>query len=206
MLAPRKNGLIFSLYSRYFNYRLKKDFSSFTSDIEVNESQAILLLANHMSWWDGIILFHLNQKLFKKQFHVLVTANDYIEVGYLKYFGAFASEKKGKDVLETLAYAGSLLDDPNNLLLIFPQGEIKSTHLKSIAFEKGIMQVVNASKKKFQTVFAVTLFDYFNERKPKVKTYLTSWLAAEYISLQLLKSEYNKHYDAAILNQSQKAS
>ncbi|RZK55572.1 MAG: hypothetical protein EOO87_07575 [Pedobacter sp.] len=79
-------------------------------------------------------------------------------------------------------------------------------HVNQIAFEKGIMQVLNASQKKFQTVFAVTLVDYFISRKPKAKTYLAKWQAEEYVSLQLLKSEFNKHYDSAVLKQTQKAS
>jgi len=207
MYFPRKNGLIFQLYSWYISYIIKKDFSAFTyNQLPIKDDEAILLLANHFSWWDGFMLFQLNKKVFKKQFHVLVTSEDYVKVGYLKYFGAFASEGKGKDVVQTLAYAGSLLNDPKNLLLIFPQGKIKSAHVNHIAFEKGVIQVVNASKKKFQTVFSVTLIDYFNLRKPKAKTYLCDWPQAEYVSLQLLKSEYNKHYDTSILKQTQKAS
>ena len=207
MYLPQKNGLIFKCYAWYIGYILKKDFSAFThNDLAIKEDEAVLLLANRFSWWDGFMLFQLNKKVFKKQFHALVTTDDYEQLRYLKYFGGFASEKKGKDVLETLIYAGSLLDDPTNLVLIFPQGKIKSGHVDTIAFEKGVMQVVNASKKKFQTVFSVILIDYFNHRKPKAKAYLTTWQAEEYVSLQLLKSEYNKHYDKAILKQTQKAS
>lgn len=207
MYHSRKNGFIFHCYSWYINYILKKDFSAFTyNQLIIKEDEAVLLLANRFSWWDGFMLFQLNKKVFKKEFHALVTTEDYQQLNYLKYFGCFAPESKGKDVLETLIYAGSLLDDPKNLVLIFPQGKIKSSYVDSIAFEKGVMQLVNASKKKFQTVFSVVLTDYFNNRKPKAKAYLTTWQAEEYISLQLLKSEYNKHYDAAVLKQTQKAS
>lgn len=207
MYHPDKNGLIFQCYSWYINYILKKDFSAFNyNQLTIKEDEAVLLLANRFSWWDGFMLFQLNKKVFKKQFHALVTTDDYEKLNYLKYFGGFAPQKKGKDVLETLMYAGSLLNDPRNLVLIFPQGKIKSAHVNSIAFEKGVMQIVNASKKKFQTVFSVILIDYFNNKKPQAKAYLASWQAEEYISLQLLKSEYNKHYDNAILKQTQKAS
>lgn len=207
MYHPHKNGLIFQFYSWYISYILKKDFSNFSyNDLSIKEDQAILLLANRFSWWDGFMLFQLNKRVFKKQFHALVTTEDYEKLNYLKYFGAFAPEKKGKDVVETLMYAGSLLNDARNLVLIFPQGKIKSAHVDAIAFEKGVMQIVNASKKKFQMVFSVILIDYFNNKKPQAKAYLTTWQAEEYVSLQLLKSEYNKHYDNAILKQTQKAS
>lgn len=206
MHAPRKNDFISKCYTWYFSYILKKDFSGLNyNELTVNYDEAVLILANRFSWWDGFMLFQLNKKLFKKKFHVLVTSNDYQSINYLKYFGAFAPENKGKDVITTFQYAGNLLDDPRNLVLIFPQGKIRSSHTATVNFEKGVLQVINASKKKFQIVFSVILTDYFNHRKPDAQAYLINWQAEEYISLQLLKSEYNKHYDNSILKQSQKA-
>jgi len=108
-------------------------------------------------------------------------------------------------VVKTLAYAGQLLDDPQNLVLFFPQGKLYTSYVSNISFEKGVMQLINASKKKFQVVFSATLTDYFDKRKPMAKTYLCTWEAEEYISLQLLKREYNKHYNEAIHQQSKKS-
>ena len=207
MYAPRKNDFISKCYTWYFSGIFKQHFSKFNyNDLLINDNEAVLLLANHFSWWDGFLLFLINKKVFKKQFHVLVTSEDYLHVSYLKYFGAFAAESNGKDVVKTLAYAGTLLDDPRNLVLIFPQGRMRSSHARSISFEKGVIQVINASKKKFQLVFSVILSDYMNNRKPEVEAYLSIWPTEEYISMQLLKSEYNKHYSAALSKQSQKAS
>lgn len=203
MHRPRKNSIVHQFFSWYIEYIIKRDFSSYSYDtLHTHEQSAVLLLANHFSWWDGYLMVYLNNKVFKKKFHVLVTSTDYHDRWFLKYFGAFAPEQKGKDVVETLLYAGQLLDDPSNLVLLFPQGKLYSGHIGSVSFEKGIMQVLNASKKKFQIVFSATLSDYFAHRKPEVKTYLSTWEAEEYTSLQLLKSEYNKHYDRAIRTQS----
>ena len=201
MHQPRKNLLVFKFFSWYLDHIIKKDFSGYSfNQLPIKEDQAVLLLANHFSWWDGFLMFHLNKKVIRKEFHVLVTDEDYKRHWFLKYMGAFAAEKKGKDVLETLIHAGELLDDPNNLVLIFPQGKLFAAYVSTIGFEKGVMQVINASKKKFQVIFAATLVDY-SKRKPGLQTYLQSWDAEEYVSLQLLKSEYNKHYDHCVKNQ-----
>jgi len=72
--------------------------------------------------------------------------------------------------------------------------------MSSIGFEKGIMQVFNASKKKFQVLFFATLMNN-STRKLSLKTEFKSWDGGEYMSLQLLKSEYNKHYQETIRNQ-----
>ncbi len=187
MYQPQKSPLLFKIFSWYIAYIIKKDFSSYSFNrIPVKSDEAILLLANHFSWWDGFLMFQLNRLSFN---------------WYLKYAGAFAAVNKGKDVVETLLYAGQLLNDAGNLVLVFPQGKRYTSYADSIVFEKGVMQIVNASKKKFQIVFSATLVDYFGKRKPQVRTYLRNWEAEEYISLQLLKSEYNKHYEQALTDQ-----
>ena len=197
MHQSRKNATVFGIFSWYISYIIKRGFyAHHFNKIILNRQESILLLANHFSWWDGFLMFQLNRLFFKKNFHVLVTEEDYKKHWFLKYLGAFAAENTGKDVISTLLHAGQLLNDPNNLVLLFPQGKTSSVYVSSIAFEKGIMQVVNESKKKFQIVFAATVIDY-SAKKPCLYTHLKTWEAEEYISLQLLKREYNKHYDEA---------
>jgi len=203
MYRSRKSPIIFQFFSWYIAYIIKKDFSSYTYNrLQLKEDEAILLLSNHFSWWDGFLMFQLNKVVFKKEFHVLVSDEDYRKQWFLKYLGAFAAGTKGKDVVETLIYAGQLLDQPQNLVLLFPQGRLYTSYINSISFERGVMQLINASKKKFQIVFSATLIDYFDKRKPKAESHLLSWEAEEYMSLQLLKREYNKHYNNAVSKQS----
>ena len=47
-------------------------------------------------------------------------------VFFLKYMGAFSITKQSRQMMESLAYAGELLQDPQNLVLIFPQGRLYS--------------------------------------------------------------------------------
>lgn len=202
MYLSRKNPFLSRFLSWYTGYILNKDFSAcHFNPIEIKKGEAVLLLANHFSWWDGFLMFQLNKLLFKKQFHVLVSYEEYKKHWYLRYLGSFAAENSKKDVLETLIYAGKLLDDPDNLVLIFPQGRSYPGQASSVNFEKGVMQVINSSRKNFQIIFAASLADYFGGRKPTVNTYLERWEAEEYVSLQLLKSEYNKHYSYVLKNQ-----
>jgi 1-acyl-sn-glycerol-3-phosphate acyltransferase len=116
MYRSRKSPIIFQFFSWYIAYIIKKDFSSYTYNrLQLKEDEAILLLSNHFSWWDGFLMFQLNKVVFKKEFHVLVSDEDYRKQWFLKYLGAFAADTKGKDVVETLIYAGQLLDQPQNL-------------------------------------------------------------------------------------------
>ncbi|WP_316739612.1 lysophospholipid acyltransferase family protein [Pedobacter aquatilis] len=204
MYLPQKNKIIYRFFSWYIEFIIKKDFHAFNYDkVTLKSDSSILVLANHFSWWDGFFIFYLNKLVFKKDFHVLVNAENYKKVSFLKYLGAFAASNNGKDVLETLSYAGELLNNPQNLVLVFPQGRLHSNHIQDINFEKGVMQMINSSKKRINIVFAATFIDYFAARKPSVFTYLHNWDNEEYVSLQLLKSAYNKHYNSSLVKQTQ---
>lgn len=202
MIKPKTNSIIFTFFSWYISRIIGKDFAFFKhNEVHFEKDKAILLLANHFSWWDGFLIFHLNKIYFKKKFHVMVLQETAEKVKFFKYLGAFSVQKNAKSIIKSLDYAGELLDDPENLVLIFPQGELNSLHVPNISFEKGVSRIIASSKKQFQYIFAAILIDYFDQRKPHVNVHLQNWEAQEYASLQVIKSAYNKHFESAIKQQ-----
>ncbi|MEO8794458.1 MAG: 1-acyl-sn-glycerol-3-phosphate acyltransferase [Daejeonella sp.] len=198
MLKPRQNKLIYIFFSWYISRIIRTDFRVFDfNKSDFDSEKSILLLANHFSWWDGFLMFQLNKVYFKKNFHVMITEDNYHKVKFLKYLGSFSVKKNSRSIIESLEFAGELLNDPANLVLIFPQGKLYSNHTQQIKFEKGLMNLVNSSKKKFQYCFAALFVDYFEFRKPSAYCYLQSWEGAEFTSLQLIKSNFNKHYETS---------
>ncbi len=203
MLKPRQNKVIYSFFSWYISRIINADFRNLEfNKVDFNKDKAILLLANHFSWWDGFLMFQINKLYFRKKFQVMITEENYQKVWFLKYMGGFSVKKNSRSVIETLEYAGRLLDDPDYLVLIFPQGKLYSNHTDQIQFQKGLMNMINNSKKKFQYMFAATFVDYFEHRKPSVYCYLQDWEGAEFTSLQLIKSAYNKHFETSRQKQS----
>lgn len=192
----KKLNVIF--FTWYINNIIGRHFNKFSfNKVPIDSSRSILLLSNHFSWWDGFLLFQANRLFFKKNFHVMVTEENYKKVAFLKYLGAFPVKKNSRNVFDSLEYAGELLDDPRNLVLIFPQGKLYSNHVNEIIFEKGLMQLISFSKREFQYLFAASFIDYFEKRKPSVVCYLDTWEGAEFTSLQLIKDAYNKHYETS---------
>ena len=205
MIKPKSNTLIHGFFSWYISKIISKDFYSFNYNKPLFSSgKSILLLANHFSWWDGFLLFHLNKIYFKKHFHVMVLQDTAEKVKFLKYLGAFSIQRNAKSLIESLDYAGKLLDNPDNLVLIFPQGELNSSHVSNVNFEKGLNKIIAASKKQFQYLFAAVLIDYFDQRKPSVNVFLENWEAQEYTSLQVIKNAFNKHFENSLRQQSSK--
>ena len=74
-------------------------------------------------------------------------------------------------MVESLDYAAQLLNDPQNLVLIFPQGKLYSNFVTNIHFEKGVMKVINKAEGKFQLIFASSFIQYFKHKKQSVTVY-----------------------------------
>jgi 1-acyl-sn-glycerol-3-phosphate acyltransferase len=191
--------LVAGFFTWYIRRIIGSDFSALNYNrIDFDQSRSILILANHFSWWDGFMIFRLNKLLFKKNFHVMVTEENYQKVSFLKYLGAFPVKRNSRSMVQSLEKAGHLLNDSNNLVLIFPQGKLFSNHVDAVAFERGFLNLINSSERKFQYVFSAAFVDYFEKRKPCYTCYLKKWDGDEFISLQLIVSAYNDHYQSSI--------
>ncbi|MFA5245409.1 MAG: 1-acyl-sn-glycerol-3-phosphate acyltransferase, partial [Pedobacter sp.] len=155
MLKPRNNTIIYTFFSWYIRKIIKSDFVDVKyNHIEFDKNRSVLLLANHFSWWDGFLMFHINKLYFGKKFHVMISEANYRTVWFLKYLGGFPVKTNSRSMIQSLEFAGKLLDDPHNLVLIFPQGKLYSGHVDEVKFEKGLMNLINSSKRNFQYVFS----------------------------------------------------
>jgi 1-acyl-sn-glycerol-3-phosphate acyltransferase len=198
MLTPRRSKIIFTFFSGLISCLIKRNFKNFRfNQVTLDQNKSVLLLSNHFSWWDGFFLFYLNQIYLRKSFFVMVTEENYKKVWFMKYLGAFAIRANSRRALEALQYAGELLDDPRNLVLIFPQGKLYSQHVAAIDFENGLWKVINSSNKKFQYLFVSILLDYFENRKPSVTCHLETRDSEEFSNIQLIKSAFNSHYETS---------
>ena len=195
MVINKENPVIFSFFSWYISRIVKKHFAGIDFNlIDIDPEKAVLLIANHYSWWDGFVYFQLNKLLFKKKFHVMILEDTIRKNPFMKYTGAFSVSKGSKDMLETLHYAGQLLLNPQNLILIFPQGKLYSNFSSKIKFEKGLSKIISADKKNFIYVFAASFTEYFAKPKPTVFIYLEKHDPANLIGFKNVDDAYCNHY------------
>jgi hypothetical protein len=138
----------------------------------------------------------------KKKFHVMAREDTTIKFQYLKYGGTFSINKQSRDMLQSLDYAAELLNDPQNLVLIFPQGKLYSNFVNAIQFEKGITRVIEKAEGKFQLLLAATFVQYLKHKKPTATVYLQAE-PSKGKSFEDLKNAYQMHYDNAKLQQTE---
>ena len=116
---------------------------------------------------------------------------------YFRYTGGYSVQKKSRSIIESLDYTSRLLNNPDNMVLIFPQGSIKSMHEQKIVFEKGIQRIVEKVAKEVQIIFVANMIDYFSNPKPGLYIHIKSYSGNVY-DKNTLESEYNLFYRSVV--------
>ena len=163
----------------------------------------VLLLGNHTSWWDGFFGLYLNQKIFKKCFHAMMLEEQLSKRMSFSHAGAFSIQKESRSMVHSLKYAGERLKDKENLVCIFPEGEITSAYTRPLYFQRGVLKVMQYAQFDFQLVFVAALTDYGPFPKPTLNFYLTAHNPLQVQTLEDLEKAYNAFYTQAVHQQRQ---
>lgn len=198
MLKPNSTTFSLLFWKHYSRYVLQKHFHQIvinTQDVTVNSQQSVLLLGNHFSWWDGFIGNYINYALGNKKFHVLMLEEELRKNKILRTSGAFSIQKTSRDMVESLRFATNLLENPDNMLLLYPQGRIESMHNLVPTVEKGWFRIISQLKNQnVQIVFYTALVDYMQHEKPTLHISLKSHNAQLPYNFEDLKHSFLAHY------------
>ncbi|TKB98989.1 1-acyl-sn-glycerol-3-phosphate acyltransferase [Pedobacter cryophilus] len=174
---------------------------SFIGEVNSSKDKATLILMNHFSFNDGGIIHRFCRKILKKQFKVMVVEEQMKAFSLLKYGGCFSVNKKSRTLVNSLNYAASLLNDERNMLAIFPQGEVFSSHLNRVHFEGGLTKILRKKEKETQIIFVVTLLDYLDSFKPQARVYYEEYIGIE--DFKMIEEAYNLFYKSCKIKQQQ---
>jgi 1-acyl-sn-glycerol-3-phosphate acyltransferase len=156
-----------AFFHHFTRWTLKHHFHHLNSELEhPDRSKSLLVIANHFSWWDGFIVYYLNDMYFRKRFHVMMLEEELVKRMFLNKAGAFSIRKPGRSIIESLEYAGNLLSSPGNMLLMFPQGEFQSQYHRGFKFDRGIEKIIEKSKNDPEILFNINLVEYFQHPSP----------------------------------------
>ncbi len=190
MIYPQQHPLYTPLWAAYFRWIIARNFHGFYVENSLPKRNAgLLVLANHFSWWDGFFVHHLNRLHFKRQFHVMMLEENLQKNKFLRYSGAYSVNRSGRSLVETLQFTNQLLESPRNMVLIFPQGTIKSAFQQSFLVEKGAYRVV-AQNPTLQVATVAIFVDYFEKKKPGVYVYVEEMSDPAKGDFMLFKQKY----------------
>jgi 1-acyl-sn-glycerol-3-phosphate acyltransferase len=204
VIYPKNHPVISNIFRLYAGWITRWYFHELNfNTIPIDTNKPVLLIANHFSSWDGLVLYEVNRQLFKKRFHVMLLESTSKKIPMLKYGGGFSVHKQSKDMITSLHFAAGLLADPDNLVLMFPQGKLYSNLVNEVHFEKGILKIIEKAGGDFQLVFAATFIENFQYKKPIATVYLKAVNDNNFADINALQQAYQQHYSAARLQQTQ---
>ncbi|MBD8032157.1 lysophospholipid acyltransferase family protein [Solibacillus merdavium] len=126
-----------------------------------------LYIANHSSWWDGLLLFELEQRGYIPNLFVMVDEQGIKKFPIFQWIGAYSvNQQNPKHIIESIRYTKSLLQDGKNIC-IFPQGKEWHLEQRPLYFQQGAAMI--AKQMKGISVVPITFYYTFrNERKAEV--------------------------------------
>jgi 1-acyl-sn-glycerol-3-phosphate acyltransferase len=202
MIPQRSNSLIKKLFAPYLAYRLRKTFDVLKHDeVEIMPGHSILLLCNHFSWWDGFFAGHLTQTYLHRDFHIMMQEDHLKKRMFFNRVGGFSINQKSKEVVISLQYAAQLLDDPKNLITVFPQGELMSNHTEEVNIERGIDYIVKKIKGDCQIIYYSAFIEYFESLKPSVYFHFLNCGTNHNFDYERVKALINEHHKKALKEQ-----
>lgn len=201
MILKAKHNIFIHSFFRWYAVRItNRHFRHVHVRGEFNElNLPVLLIANHISWWDGFWAMYLNVKVLRRKFHFMMLGEQLHKFWFFNYTGGYSVQKNSKSAVESLNYTAELLGHPENMVLLFPQGKIETMHKQYFQFEKGIGRILRGKEGLVEIVLMVNLVDYFSDPKPSVDMYIRSFL---YSSGEPgdLQNAYNSFYMESVEN------
>jgi 1-acyl-sn-glycerol-3-phosphate acyltransferase len=198
ILRAKHNFIVSPFFIWHTGRLIKRAFKPIRIIGDFNERNLpILLISNHVSWWDGFWIVYLNRKIFKRSFYFMMLEEQLRKFWFFNYAGGFSVKKGSKSIIESIHYSLELLSNSQNLVFMFPQGEIQSMHKQTFAFEKGIEKILKNKGKKVQIIFQVNLIDYFSNAKPGLNIYFTEY-HDEIFDIKSMENKFNVFYEQCI--------
>jgi 1-acyl-sn-glycerol-3-phosphate acyltransferase len=183
----------------YTNVMLHRHFRNVTLKGRFEDQGfPVLMIGNHFSWWDGFIANRLNLGILNRKIHVMMLEEQLEKRKFLCKAGAFSIKKSSRSAIESLKYAAELLNNPENLVVIYPQGEFQSLYERQVRFEKGVKLIAAGAERPFHLLFYAALPEYFSHIRPVLNIYIREVRAELARNPQFLESEYNRFLDDCI--------
>jgi 1-acyl-sn-glycerol-3-phosphate acyltransferase len=191
----------------FITWLFRKRFNKMViNGIPIKDDHSYLLMCNHFSFWDGFWAGYLALHAIHKQhelkgFYIMVLKKQMQMNPWLKYFGCFSIAPGTTTVSESLNYAAELLGKPGNLVLIFPQGNLESNHVRNIVMRDGIKTIISEIKGNCQLIWSSNLIEYFESLKPSVYFHLLDAGNNHDFKFDDFNQKVNAHHQKAIKKQ-----
>lgn len=159
-----------TIFDPYVSHLLKKKFSHFYL---VNEfpkiplNRSLIITPNHISWWDGFFIYYLKKKKCDRKVYLMMLESSLEKFWFFKKVGAFSiNPYNSKSIIESFAYSHDVLNNHNNVLVVYPQGEIESFEKRPLNLKSGLQTLIKPIENYVVTLPIGFKIEYRDKRNP----------------------------------------
>jgi 1-acyl-sn-glycerol-3-phosphate acyltransferase len=202
MIPARRVTLFSNWFARYMRFRMRSYFNRLVvAPFAPKEGHSILFLCNHFSWWDGLFANYLAYWHLNRKSYAMMQEDHLQKRMLLNLFGGFSINRTSRGMIKSLQYAANLLNNPENLVVVFPQGKLISNHTTQIEVERGIELLIKNIQGPCHIVYSCVLIDYFESLKPSVFFHLFDCGVNGEIPFAELTQKINEFHKQALEDQ-----
>lgn len=171
MIEAKKSFFAEYIFSIYIKRLFKKHFNNLYLVNEIDKcflDKPLLITPNHFSWWDGFFVYILNKQYLKKNFYILMLEEQLKRYWFFRKLGAFSINSKSiKSIGITILYLKKLLNNVNNVVFFYPQGEIVPYEKEPIEIKNGIKYFLGKDQNNITIPISFRVY-YSDKMKPDV--------------------------------------
>lgn len=146
-----KKNWVIALARRYARWKLRRGLDGvFVQQLErvqsLSRNTPLIFAANHVSFWDPIMLVRLDE-LLGGGGYVLMDRVNLARLPFMGYLGALPISRNAPEAVEQeLRGATEMLTRPGRALWIFPQGQHRPHHLRPLQIRPGVQRLVQLAQ------------------------------------------------------------
>ncbi|HEX7366732.1 MAG TPA: glycerol acyltransferase [Pelobium sp.] len=208
IIKPKKfPAPLFKIGFYFISWLVSKRFNKLIiNTVEFKADTSYLLLCNHFSFWDGFLATYLVRNSIYKQRGIkalnFMSVKKQMQINpWLRYTGSFSVEPGKISAGESVAYAAEILSTAGNVLVLYPQGNLESSHVRKIVLQDGINAIIPQIKGNCQIIWSSNLTEFFESLKPSVYFYMMDCGTNKDYNFDVLNQKINAFHKAAIQKQ-----
>ncbi|MED4127985.1 MULTISPECIES: lysophospholipid acyltransferase family protein [Shouchella] len=177
MIKAKRKPVALDLFRFYVRVFLaKRSFANIyvRVDKKISANQPSLIIANHSSWWDGMIALLLTKNYIKQPLYMMMSEKGLQTYSFFRYFGAFSiNPTKPKEMMASLHYAKEQLQN-RHAVWLFPQGEEQALEKRPLDFSNGIGWLCEHAPSQASILPVTISYVFADKRKPNVFIHIGS--------------------------------